>query len=187
MNCTNCCEAFIGPCEGYHFIKNTDKIVLCRCCKNEYLALGGMGWTLIGQKTEEEEEVQCYGKHCDETVGLKRAVGWNRCFTSGTGSNRFEENWYCAECEEVDCSFECEACSETYSMAELRYRTGGLFGERVGKNVYCVHCCEDIESRMTLADKWDKDLSFEQRIALLAKTFDNKADSDNEEDEEEDA
>jgi len=89
MDCTNCCEVFIGPCEGYHFIKDADKIVLCRCCKNEYLALGGMGWTLIGQKKEED-----------------------------------------------------------------------------------------------FATEWDKDLTIDERVALLAKTFDNKVESDDEEEEE---
>lgn len=47
MNCTNCCDAFVGTYEGYYFTKGTDEIRLCRCCKVEYLVLGGLGWKLV--------------------------------------------------------------------------------------------------------------------------------------------
>jgi len=47
MECANCCEAFVGTYEGYYFTKGADEIRLCRCCKDEYLALGGLGWKLV--------------------------------------------------------------------------------------------------------------------------------------------
>jgi hypothetical protein len=47
MNCANCCDAFVGTYEGYYFTKGADEIRLCRCCKVEYLALGGLGWKLV--------------------------------------------------------------------------------------------------------------------------------------------
>lgn len=47
MNCDNCCDAFVGTYEGYYFTKGPDEIRLCRCCKVDYLALGGLGWKLV--------------------------------------------------------------------------------------------------------------------------------------------
>lgn len=47
MNCDNCCDDFVGTYEGYYFTKGPDEIRLCRCCKVDYLALGGLGWKLV--------------------------------------------------------------------------------------------------------------------------------------------
>ena len=51
--------------------------------------------------------------------------------------------------------------------------------------LYCSDCyCSEKEE--DFATEWDKDLTTDERVALLAKTFDNKADSDDEEDCSED-
>lgn len=141
MNCSNCCEAFIGPCEGYHFIKNTDKIVLCRCCKNEYLALGGLGWTLIGQKTEDEvaymlELIEC--RMCDIEKPRKNM----HCNTIGSYTN------ICEECEVVR-EFrrqeilnrppiemhQCVVCEEQKAVYSIGFKC------KTCKNSMCQVCC----------------------------------------------
>jgi hypothetical protein len=101
---------------------------------------------------EDEDEDVCYGKHCDKKSCLKLATGWNRLW-GGVADKRFEVNLYCDDCFEQDCFEKCEACCVVYPMTSLNYRTGGLFGEHCGNNLYCGACCKDIEKRMTLPDE----------------------------------
>jgi hypothetical protein len=101
---------------------------------------------------EPEDEDVCYGKHCDKKSCLKLATGWNRLW-GGVADKRFEVNLYCDDCFEQDCFEKCEACCVVYPMTSLNYRTGGLFGEHCGNNLYCGACCKDIEKRMTLPDE----------------------------------
>ena len=102
-------------------------------------------------EAEEEEDV-CYGKHCDKKSCLKLATGWNRLW-GGVAEKRFALNLYCDECIEQDCFEKCEACRVVYPVTSLGYRTGGLFGEHCGNNLYCEACCKDIEEKMTLREE----------------------------------
>jgi hypothetical protein len=117
MECTNCCEAFIGPCEGYHFIKDANKMVLCRCCKNEYLALGGMGWTLIGQKTEEEIKK------------IKEIEEFWRRKDAGEFDEEEEEDYEVAECED---------CGDIHELTKF---------EKFNDKLYCGFCYEELEKK----------------------------------------
>lgn len=94
----------------------------------------------------------CYGKHCDKKSCLKLATGWNRLW-GGVAEKRFEENLYCDDCIEQDCFEKCEACRVVYPVTSLNYRTGGLFGEHCGNNLYCGACCKDIERRKMTFDE----------------------------------
>jgi hypothetical protein len=107
---------------------------------------------MLKQTKDEEEDDVCYGKHCDKKSCLKLATGWNRLW-GGVADKRFEVNLYCDDCFEQDCFEKCEACCVVYPMTSLNYRTGGLFGEHCGNNLYCEACCKDIEKRMTLPDE----------------------------------
>ena len=119
----------------------------------EIIAYGdGCEWKEVNLWEDEEEDDVCYGKHCDKKSCLKLATGWNRLW-GGVADKRFEVNLYCDDCFEQDCFEKCEACCVVYPMTSLNYRTGGLFGEHCGNNLYCGACCKDIEKRMTLPDE----------------------------------
>ena len=122
MNCSNCCEAFIGPCEGYHFIKNADKIVLCRCCKNEYLALGGLGWTLIGQKKEEDFATE-WNKEMtlEERVALLAKTFDNKADSDDDEEEEEEENPYMLEL------IECRMCDIEKPRKNMHWNTNGSY------------------------------------------------------------
>lgn len=119
-------------------------------------------------EAEEEEDV-CYGKHCDKKSCLKLATGWNRLW-GGVAEKRFALNLYCDECIEQDCFEKCEACRVVYPVTSLNYRTGGLFGEHCGNNLYCEACCKDIEEKMTLREEPEP----EPEPAPVAKITDTK-------------
>jgi hypothetical protein len=71
------------------------------------------------------------------------------------------------------CDVKCYWCNGRFPEIAL----AGVEGEY-------IHC--DCAEEEDFATEWDKDLTTDERVALLAKTFDNKADSDDEEDCSED-
>lgn len=78
--------------------------------------------------------------------------------------------------EEEDRCYRCETPQSQLRLPIIEVETRSqLF-------LYCSDCYEE---EGDFATEWDKDLTTDERVALLAKTFDNKADSDDEEEEEE--
>lgn len=70
------------------------------------------------------------------------------------------------------CDVKCYWCNGRFPEVAL----AGVEGEYIHRD-----CAEEED----FATEWEKDLTIDERVALLAKTFDNKVDSDDEEEEEE--
>ena len=102
MDCANCCEAFVGTYEGYYFTKGTDEIRLCRCCKVEYLMLGGLGWKLVENTKLTAKQIARIERIRAERAAKKAAP--DCCHTCGDISDEYtcrDGKLYCDGCEAV--------------------------------------------------------------------------------------
>ena len=125
MNCENCCEDFIGTYEGFYFVKDNNRKRLCRCCKNEYIALGGLGWKFMGsvediELVKKKELCKCCGKKHgdDECEGVNCGACNDHDYFPLTLLDGVMRCGFCVddynnglECEEDDDGFEdCNVC-----------------------------------------------------------------------------
>ena len=102
-------------------------------------------WANYEPSTDEDEDddEECCGKHCSETNNLTLAMGWYRY-----ASNEYEmikEQLFCELCIEDYTTSRCKACSETYKYTEMKYKTGGRFGED-NNSFFCIACIKYINS-----------------------------------------
>jgi len=148
----------------------------------------------VEESDDEEEDSDDDDDDDDETiVECKGCKNWidNKTGFCSEGCNYAEiaGSWFCERCSGrcEDCEF-CPDCGKEEEeqpcvgcgSKKIKYTEMG--GEK-GVNM-CGVCFGD-EEEEDFATEWDKDLTTDERVALLAKTFDNKADSDDEEEEEE--
>jgi len=128
--CSVCDER--SSCGSY----NDDMYWLCESCTPEPEA---------DSEEEEEEEDECYGKHCSNTKGLKLGLGLKRNH-SDNDDNIFSEELYCDECAVYCCFADCRQCSDNFPMTEIRYRSGGAFGDSANTyhQLFCVPCIESV-------------------------------------------
>lgn len=138
------CEYLETKC-GCEIITNSREHDECRCDDD------GENWICSdcykGEYDEEEE--QCYGKHCSETQGLKLCVGWNMNYC--LDNKRFTQNLFCDYCEKLNCYTACVWCSENYKLTDMVYRCGGGFTDKDAygnKCMFCKDCVDIIEKRL---------------------------------------
>ena len=158
MNVCECCES------GLAAIK-VEGLFVCKKCNNFNCGICGLennsnGYIINWSETkdmcvcdncneEEEEEPECYGKHCSETEGLKLCIGWNRNYC--LDNKRFTENLFCDYCEKTNCYTKCVWCSETYKVTDMEYRCGGGFAHKDAYGeacMFCKECVAIIEQRL---------------------------------------
>ena len=125
--CSECAEELV---EGYWWSRPERGLRFCADCGESVL--------------KEEEEEECYGKHCSETQGLKLCVGWNMNYC--LDNKRFTENLFCDYCEKLNCYTDCVWCSENYKLTDMVYRCGGGFTDKDAYGNKCMFCkdCVDI-------------------------------------------
>lgn len=97
-----------------------------------------------------EEEIDnlptCCGKHCEETNGLKLAMGFNRYHSSV--ADMITAQLWCEDCYTLNVGNECKGCSEYFPYTEMTYKEGGGFGEvcYCYDQFFCKSCVASISS-----------------------------------------
>jgi len=89
---------------------------------------------------------ECCGKHCDETIGLKLGMGWNRYHFSV--ADMIQSQLWCEYCYATNTGHNCKGCSEYYTYTEMTYQDGGAFGEACYcyDQYFCKVCVANIKS-----------------------------------------
>lgn len=110
------------------------------------------------EEEKEEKKPKCYGKHCDETEGLKKGIGWNRynnCPDLIT-EPYFKEFDYCEYCYNECCNdWECCMCKEKMMAKDLQVKRGGPFGDGIcWEQVFCQSCIISIKATGATGDEW---------------------------------
>lgn len=90
--------------------------------------------------------MECCGKHCDETNGLKLGMGWYRYHLSV--ADMIQSQLWCEYCYTNNTGHKCKECSEYYPYTEMTYQEGGAFGKACyGYDQYfCKRCVVNIKS-----------------------------------------
>ena len=115
MDCANCCEAFVGTYEGYYFTKGTDEIRLCRCCKVEYLMLGGLGWKLVENTKLTAKQIarieRIRAERAERIVDQRDSPNvfpYKKCAfcheRNSCGNYTDDDVWQCESCAPEDCA-----------------------------------------------------------------------------------
>ena len=98
------------------------------------------------EEEEEDESMECCGKHCDETNGLILGLGLYRYHSSV--ADMITEQLWCEDCYTWNTGHECKGCNEYHSYTEMTYKEGGGFGEALYyyDQYFCKECVDDINS-----------------------------------------
>ena len=94
---------------------------------------------------DDEDEDECFGKHCCNTENLKLGKCWSRIKQATT------EELICEECWEQETKQKCVACCETYTHDQLKLMPEqypwGSCSDGAYYNFFCVDCIKDINAK----------------------------------------
>jgi hypothetical protein len=110
---------------------------ICCCCEKCHDEL----------EEESDEEIMCYGKHCEETEGLKLAMAWCRNFGLNGGIMVMQQ-FLCENCYLEKTGHSCRSCSDYFPYTEMEYKKGGAFGDSSSRQnqFFCKPCVKNISA-----------------------------------------
>jgi hypothetical protein len=142
-----CCECCEKP-----FNNTRNKIAgCCDCVYNDDGTITLLkDWAIIKKdETDDEEQPECCGKHCDQTKNLKLGLAFNPDHY-GNVNPMYKEQLFCNYCYDDWTKKECKGCSESHNYIDLEYRTGYPWGNETYKydSLFCKSCIDDINKRI---------------------------------------
>jgi len=100
---------------------------------------------LVYSDEDDEDEDECFSKHCCNTENLKLGKCWSRTKQATT------EELICEECWEQETKQKCVACCETYTHDQLKLMPEqypwGSCSDGAYYNFFCVDCIKDINAK----------------------------------------